>query len=85
MFLHLSVIVLIGGWSSVSGSGGGCLPLDPGGSTSGSGGRGISVSGSREGVSFWDQGDVPLGRHPSPLEMTIEAGSMHPTGMHSYI
>ena len=49
------------------GLGGGCLPLGLGGV------------------------DTPLGRHPSgrhppeqtpPAEMTIEAGSTHPTGMH---
>ena len=27
--------------------------------------------------------DTPLGRHPTPPEMTIEAGGTHPTGMHS--
>ena len=58
---------------SASGSGGGCLPLGPGG---------VHPPGQTPPRQTPPWADTHLGRHP-PVEMTIEAGGTHPTGMHS--
>ena len=75
MFLHLSVILFTGGVSQHA-MGRWCLPLGLGGV-------------------YHPVQTPPVGRrHPrqiptvgrlSPVEMTIEAGGTHPTGMHSFL
>ena len=85
MFLHLSVILFTRGgvYPSMQWAGGMYPSMQWA--------VGVCIPACNGGVCLWVRGGAhPLGRHFPPadtptVEMTIEAGGMHPTGMHSYL